>query len=335
MADVTKTDRDSPADEPAVRQGDQRLSRAARLARFGLIFSVILLGLALLAPFVLEQYPGPMLLFAELEFRGPFCNRWQAAIDSSIWIGQRKRQAEIADASRHVRSEGAMDLWETPLGRYWAPAGNDEIISILLAQQERKIYGDKERGVQPGDIVLDCGAHIGIYAKYALAAGADLVVAIEPSPRNVECLRRNLADELAAGRVVLYPKGVWDSTTSLTFFENREGGAGDSFVVQGDAPKAVKQIPVTTIDRIAAELRLDRVDFIKADIKGATERMLRGAEGVIQRYHPRMALSTEQAADNLTGVINLVQEIAPRYEFECGPCLMSGREIYTDVIFFR
>jgi hypothetical protein len=37
-----------------------------------------------------------------------------------------------------------------------------------------------------------------------------LVVAIEPSPANLECLRRNMSREIASGRVIVYPKGVWD-----------------------------------------------------------------------------------------------------------------------------
>ena len=36
----------------------------------------------------------------------------------------------------------------------------------------------------------------------------DRIIAIEPSPRNVECLRRNFPKEIAEGRVVVYPKGA-------------------------------------------------------------------------------------------------------------------------------
>ena len=73
-----------------------------------------------------------------------------------------------------------------------------------------KIYGTGARGVQPGDVVLDCGANIGIFSKTALASGARLVVAVEPAPDTLECLRRNLGREIAERRVIVYPKGVWD-----------------------------------------------------------------------------------------------------------------------------
>ena len=62
---------------------------------------------------------------------------------------------------------------------------------------------------------------MGLYAKTALASGAKLVVAIEPAPENIECLRRNLAQEIAAGRVIVYPKGVWDKDDTLALHNAR------------------------------------------------------------------------------------------------------------------
>ncbi len=59
-------------------------------------------------------------------------------------------------------------------------------MAILLAQQDRDIYGDDRLGVRQGDIVFDCGAHIGVYTRKALSAGAKLVVAVEPTPVLVE-----------------------------------------------------------------------------------------------------------------------------------------------------
>ena len=46
------------------------------------------------------------------------------------------------------------------------------MLPILLAQQDRDIYGHDGLGVRQGDIVFDCGAHIGVYTRKALSAGA-------------------------------------------------------------------------------------------------------------------------------------------------------------------
>src|SRR5207248_122638 len=128
------------------------------------------------------------------------------------------------------------------------------------AQEERSIYGEGEWGVHRGDVVLDVGAYIGTWTKQALARGAKTVVAIEPSPDSVECLKRNLAAEIATGRVIVYPKGIWDSEGALTLFITSTG-VGNSFVEAASPGDKKDSILVTTIDKVAAELQLPRVDF--------------------------------------------------------------------------
>jgi len=46
----------------------------------------------------------------------------------------------------------------------------------------------------PGDIVLDCGANVGIFTKYALNKGAKHVYAFECDPSNYECLILNIQE---------------------------------------------------------------------------------------------------------------------------------------------
>jgi FkbM family methyltransferase len=288
-----------------------------------------------LASLSLIAVPGLALLVHPVKSRSPYCTLSAAITDASRKLKQDAEAGRILKNSRVVKKDGNLTLWETPLGLYWAPPGPNRILPTILAQQQRNIYGDETWGVHPGDIVLDCGAHVGTYTKKALAAGARLVVAIEPTPETVECLRRNLAAEIAAGRVIIYGKGVWDSEGVLTLFgDGGNGGAGNGFIHQDDS-QPIEKIPVTTIDKLTEELKLARVDFIKTDIKGATERALAGAQFVISRYHPRLALSTEDDADDAKSIANLATRLLPQYKMKCGPCLVSGNEMYSDVLFFR
>ena len=276
-----------------------------------------------------------LLLSRDVKIRSPYCSVWKASLDGRIKLQQQTSTREIAQRSRILRREAGLALWSTPSGEYWIPDMKDDmILPLLLAQTARNIYGTGEWGVQPGDVVLDVGAYIGTWTRAALAKGAKLVVAIEPTPASVECLRRNLSAEIAAGKVIVYPKGIWDSEGALTFFGSGDG-VGNSFVEHSAASKTIDSIPVTTIDKLTAELHLARVDFIKGDVKGATERMLRGGSAVIKRDHPRLALSTEEPVDDAPSIARLATGIQPAYRTQCGPCLLDGREIYTDVMFFR
>ena len=69
----------------------------------------------------------------------------------------------------------------------------------LMARPEdamtfREVLHDEEyKGlVQPGDNVLDIGAHIGIFAQYAIENGAAVVMCYEPQPDNFGYLKENV-----------------------------------------------------------------------------------------------------------------------------------------------
>lgn len=281
--------------------------------------------------------PGLAILpFAWRAKASPYCSAWQAVRDAAVKIRQEELEKDILAHSRPVRTEKGYKLWSTPAGEFWVPDTSDTIIGILLAQQRRKIYGDASSGgVKAGDIVLDGGAHVGTYVKTALDAGAAKVVAIEPSPEALECLRRNFTKEVDSGRVVIYPKGIWDEEKHLVFYSNGNGAAGDSFVEHGPGSKLVADIPVTTIDKIVAELGLPRVDLIKADIKGAGTRMVKGAVKTIRAFHPRIVVSVEEAPEDPAAIRAAVLALAPNYRVRCGPCLFTGDEIRNDTIFFQ
>src|SRR5215472_16695115 len=180
----------------------------------------------------------------------------------------------IRSSSRVIRRDGPYSLWSTPDGEYWMPTASGDKLLYDVAEQKRNIYGTRLR---PGDIVLDAGANIGVFTRKALRAGAAKVIAIEPGPENLECLRRNFATEIADGRVTVYPKGVWDKDDILKFSINPANSASHSFVRQIDNAQFL-QVPVTTIDKLVAELQLPRVDFIKMDVEGAEQKAVVGAK---------------------------------------------------------
>jgi FkbM family methyltransferase len=243
---------------------------------------------------------------------------------------------EFIRTSTVVKEEQGLKLWHTPRGDYWMPGGDDHVLMSLLAEQDHRIYGRGDQGVHAGDIVLDCGAHVGTFTRVALKAGAKQVVAIEPAPANLECLRRNLAAEIAAGLVIVYPKGVWERNGTLTFHVEPHNSAGDSIVFdehekhEGDFP-----VPVSSIDSLALELKLSRVDFIKMDIEGSERHAVAGAARVLREFRPRMALCTYHLPDDPVAVPRAVTSIVPDYKFDCGPCGEMDARIIPQTLLFH
>ena len=232
--------------------------------------------------------------------RSPVCSLRQAMNSHEVVREHYNRIDRVTSASRVVEedSEG-FELWETPKGEFWVPSGSGETMIWVVAKHESDMYDPPNISIHPGDIVLDCGAHVGVFARQALAAGAELVVAIEPAPQTLVALKRNLADEIAAGRVIVYEKGVWDKEEMMAFYSDADS-ALSRVMHAHEEHNLGTQIPLTTIDKIVEELQLERVDFIKMDIEGAERKALVGARNTLAKLKPRLALAGYHLEDDQT-----------------------------------
>jgi FkbM family methyltransferase len=235
----------------------------------------------------------------------------------------------IGQLSRLLKSDGNLQLWTTPLGEFWMPDKSLSSEIGILAEQDLNIYGFGALGVRKGDVVIDCGADIGTFTRKALDMGASLVVAIDPDPQKVICLRRNFEQQASwAGKVKVLQMGVWNREELMPFYEN----TGSVVIAQGLSNEVIR---LTTIDNLVAELGLPRVDFIKMDIEGAEIAALQGARLTLNRFKPRLAISTEHFADDGKKIPQTVGALAPDYTKECGPCTYFDGRIRPHVIYFH
>ena len=92
-------------------------------------------------------------------------------------------------------------------------------------------------------------------------------------------------------------------------------------------------VPVTTIDKIVADLHLPRVDFIKMDIEGSEKPALAGAAQTLVRYHPRLSIATEHLPDDAVAIPRVVRSLVADYQVQCGPCEWADGHIRPQVIY--
>ncbi len=278
----------------------------------------------------------PYLRLGALSVSGhsPACPFPQALLAGRNARTQEETKNRILRASRLVKEENGLELWDTPKGRFWIPKGNRYVLPWNLAEMERHIYGSGAHFVHAEDVVLDCGASDGDFTREALKAGAKLVVSVEISPSSAECIRRNLAGEIAAGKVIVYPKGVWDRDDMLTLNVDDNNFAANSVVMRPETAHAAMRVPLTTIDELVAELKLARVDFIKMDVEGAEVRAIRGAHATLARFKPRLAIATEHSPEDERAIPAAVLGERADYRVECGPCLEAAGHVRPDVLHF-
>ena len=190
------------------------------------------------------------------------------------------------DGHRVVFGGVALRVFGDPGDSYYAAAAQHmraqgRVCSVLRARVPRE-------GAPP--VALDVGANIGLATlamATALPASARLL-ALEPSPRNLVHLRRNLAANGFEQRVDVVAAAAGAEPGSLSFHES-DYGAG-SHLVSGhhlaDGAMPAVRVPVETLDRVVSSRGLERLDFVKIDVEGFEPDVLAGGAGAIERFRP-------------------------------------------------
>jgi hypothetical protein len=111
--------------------------------------------------------------------------------------------------------------------------------------------------------------------------------------------------------------------------------AANSVVMRPDSSHPSVLVPLTTIDKLVAELKLPRVDFIKMDIEGAELNALAGGAATIKQFKPRMSIATEHKIDDEVTIPKAVRGIRGDYKLACGPCEAAGGYIRPSVLYFE
>lgn len=242
------------------------------------------------------------LWFLRLKMRGDVPQvSWTEALRR---VGPEWPKRERFDVARAIASgtEPCPVQWETPLGKFWGTERDGRELDLLMLEQAvGDIYEQRAVSIHDSDIVIDVGAHLGTFTRIALRRGARQVVAVEPDPVNSVCFDRTFAPEIADGRVRLVKAAAWHSPGSLTF---EVGNASQTGHVAGSPSGRAVIVRAVTLDDMAVELKLDRVDFIKMDIEGAERHALAGARRLLAAYKPRLAICVYHAPDD--------PEIVPR-----------------------
>jgi len=135
--------------------------------------------------------------------------------------------------------------------------------------------------------VLDVGAHIGVFTRAALAAGAARVVAVEPEPSNAALWRQNCAGAGAAGTASLVEAAVVRhaaeaGSATLLLGVARSDGMDNTWrhALRGlshyKAEEGARAVEVRSVPFF--ELLDETITFVKMDYEGAELALLRGYE---------------------------------------------------------
>ncbi len=220
---------------------------------------------------------------------------------------------------------------------------HDEVVRIdpgvrhlVPHEPEPELFHFLRQTIQPGDIVLDIGAFLGIYAvlEARWSGPTGRVVAFEPTPSSAAIARHHLTcNDLSEDRVHLIEAAVSDRVSRATLhqYDAQSMPYVNSLVaaVDTDGAGTRQDVSVVTIDDVCRELAVVPT-VIRMDVQGAEIHALRGARQTIQSAK-RIAMVVEMHPQCWPG-FRVTEEDARRTIAELGLAarpLVAGAPLFS------
>jgi FkbM family methyltransferase len=168
--------------------------------------------------------------------------------------------------------------------RHLVPHGSEEPLYRFIRQR-----------VAPGEVVLDVGSFLGIYAivEARCAGPAGRVIAIEPTASSAAIARRHFAWNDTGAPVSLIEAAAGDSTGRTSFYEYDEPYVNAlAAAVDVTGTPRLRTVQVVTVDDVCRDLQVVPT-FIRMDVQGAEFLALRGARDLIHAAGSRLTIVAE------------------------------------------
>jgi FkbM family methyltransferase len=156
--------------------------------------------------------------------------------------------------------------------------------------------------LEPGGVAIDIGANLGEWTvPLARAVGAGgQVLACEPAPLAAKALEATLgANALRQVEVIRCAVGDHDGYAefALPVVTSARTDTGTARIGAAGPDHEALHVPLNSLDSLAAERGLGRVDLIKIDVEGYERQVLDGAETILGRFRPTLVIETGHEAE--------------------------------------
>lgn len=167
-------------------------------------------------------------------------------------------------------------------------------------------FADDILNIGEDEIFLDLGAFVGdsVMAFVKRTQGKyRKVIAFEPDHATFELLKRNTAK---MHDVELVEAATGGSNGEVQFAEGLGSG---SFISNSQGSRSVKLVKLD-------DFLHEPVTLVKLDIEGAELDTLRGMEGLLKKYRPKVAVCVYHKVEDLYVIPKYLREIVPEYRFK-------------------
>ncbi len=193
-----------------------------------------------------------------------------------------------------------MRIWHAPYA-LWLWNHQDK-------EKEEELFFAKY--LKEGDVVIDCGAHLGTLSMVASkkVGASGKVVSVEPHPRTFMYLEKNIKEN-HCHNVHLVNKAIGDTegTIAITDFY-----ASDLNYLTEEGEKAVE---MTTLDVLANDI--SKIDLLKLDVEGHELQALLGGEQTLLKTNAVYFESAEGSFNRYNYTLKDIAVHLQRRGFSC------------------
>lgn len=183
---------------------------------------------------------------------------------------------------------------------------DDELLSNIVRGKNAYSTGDVavfKKFLKPGDVFIDVGANIGWYSVVAsLVLGeTGKILAIEPEPRNLELLRKNLAGVKTPYEI--HAAAVSDEKGTAELYLSPDNFGDHSLVLDGfkHVSRQKVSVPLERLESLITAEDFKKTGLLKMDIQGSEPKALVGMSSLLRLHRPVMFI-----------------EFSPSHIYECG-----------------
>ena len=134
-----------------------------------------------------------------------------------------------------------------------------------------RTYDNDHCSVEKGDLVVDIGAHVGLFSRYAAEKGADKIYSFEAEPLNFSCLIDNAPENCSP-----FNLAITNRMGFCELFTDRCTGGHSLYNCDINKTKTGKSIQVqcATLESLFESGLFDHIDFLKIDVEGAEREIM-------------------------------------------------------------
>ena len=172
---------------------------------------------------------------------------------------------------------------------------------------------------EPGGVALDIGANKGIVTYFlGKQAGQNgRVIAFEPQPELGRQISR-VANTFGLRNVDVHSIGLSDEDGMATLYRGNIGSTAN-LVVGAEWQTEELRVPIRSLDSFFEVAGIERLNFVKCDVDGYEVPVLKGAEKVLMKFHPKVLIEIQDTD------VPEVAEILKRYGYDGGVFCFKGR----------